>query len=108
MNQFFESLSPFIIALFGILASMVTWFYNLIEKRINARIAENKDLEQQIFDLREESHRKQQFITMLDTKIKMIEESQAKGFEQLRLLICDKMDGLEKLLTERIKNTNNK
>lgn len=106
MNQFFESITPYILALFTIIASLGKWFYNLIEKRINARIAENRDLEQQIFALREESHKKQESITKLDTKIKMIEEYQAKGFEQLRLLIVDRIDGLEKLLTEKIKNTN--
>lgn len=105
MKPFIESLSPFIIALFGILASMVTWFYNLIEKRINARIAENKDLLDQVHKIREEAHKKQDSITKLETKITMIEEYQEKGFEQLRLLIVDKMDGLEKLLTEKIKNT---
>lgn len=105
MNQFFESLTPYILALFTIIASLGKWFYNLIEKRINARIAENKDLEQQIYALREEYHRGQESIVKLETKITMIEEYQEKGFGQLRSLIVDKMDGLEKLLTEKIKNT---
>ncbi len=101
MNHFFDTLTPYILGMITIIGSLGKWFYNLIEKRI-------KELEQQNYSLREDSHKKQEAIAKLDTKLTMIEEYQEKGFEQIRLLIVDKMDGLEKLLTEKIKNTNNK
>jgi hypothetical protein len=69
----------------------------LIEKRINARADEIKVLEQ----VQVEQKGK---IDRLDMKVELLEKSHEKMFEELKTLIVDKMDFLEKLFNEKLKN----
>lgn len=90
-------LSPFLPYLITICIGLIVWFYNLIEKRINARADEIKVLEQ----IQVEQKGK---IDRLDMKVEQLEKSHERMFEELKTLIVDKMDFLEKLFNEKLKN----
>lgn len=90
-------LSPFLPYLVTIAIGLVVWFYNLIEKRINARADEAKALEKTQAEQKGDIER-------LKIKVEQLEKSHEKMFEELKTLIVDKMDFLEKLFNEKLKN----
>lgn len=90
-------LSPFLPYLVTICIGLIVWFYNLIEKRINARADEAKALEKTQAEQKGDIER-------LKIKVELLEKSHEKMFEELKTLIVDKMDFLEKLFNEKLKN----
>lgn len=90
-------LSPFLPYLITICIGLIVWFYNLIEKRINARADEAKALEKTQAEQKGDIER-------LKIKVELLEKSHEKMFEELKTLIVDKMDFLEKLFNEKLKN----
>ena len=83
--------------LIGIALGLVVWFYNLLEKRINARQVELQKLEDNLVDLKEKQ-------TKLETQFESFEKNQDRMISDLKEFINTRLDSIEKLFNEKFKN----
>ena len=101
--KFIESATPYLLMFFTLATSLLVWFYNLIEKRINARVEEIKSLHEELAKVKQFRSDDLREISRISTELRMIKEYQEKGFMELRALIVDKMENLKELFQAQIK-----
>ncbi len=94
MKELLSMTMPYLI---GIALGLVVWFYNLLEKRINARQAEFQKLEDNFVDLKEKQ-------TKLETQFESFEKNQDRMISDLKEFINTRLDSIEKLFNEKFKN----
>ena len=94
MKELLSMTMPYLI---GIALGLVVWFYNLLEKRINARQAELQKLEDNFVDLKEKQ-------TKLETQFESFEKNQDRMISDLKEFINTRLDSIEKLFNEKFKN----
>ncbi len=94
MKEILSMTMPYLI---GIALGLVVWFYNLLEKRINARQVELQKLEDNLVDLKEKQ-------TKLETQFESFEKNQDRMISDLKEFINTRLDSIEKLFNEKFKN----
>jgi DNA anti-recombination protein RmuC len=94
MKEMLSMTMPYLI---GIALGLVVWFYNLLEKRINARQVELQKLEDNLVDLKEKQ-------TKLETQFESFEKNQDRMISDLKEFINTRLDSIEKLFNEKFKN----
>ena len=108
MNSTIKELLPYLIAVIGafftLLTGLITWFYNLNERRMNARVNEIEGLHLVIDNMKDEREKDRINVGQMGERIRGIEKNQKEGFDNLNKLIADKMDSIKELFTEKLKN----
>ena len=92
MEEFIKTATPYV---FGIILALGTWFYNLIEKRINARAEESKALLKQVTDLEKE-------VGILKERSNQFHESLRAISEDLKRHLDGRIDSLRELMLAKI------
>lgn len=95
MEEALKTVTPYAV---GIIISIIVWYLNLQEKRINARQAEEVRLAGKIQDLEIKQAKS-------ETAIEHLKASQSQQVADLKDFIAEKMDGIVKLFEEKIKNS---
>jgi len=89
MDDFIKQAMPFIL---GILLALGTWFYNLIEKRINARGEEIKSMQIEI-------NRLDKKVAVLESEHNQFSQSLKAISDDLKKHMDDKIESLRELMT---------
>ncbi len=107
-NSLYQAILPYLLVLFSIIASgivgIVIWFYNLNEKRMNARVNEIEDLHGIIETMKSERGKDREKVAVMSERLRGIEQTQKDGFDALARLINDKMENIKELFTEKLNN----
>jgi hypothetical protein len=107
-KDFYQDVLPFLLVIFSVMVSaiigLVVWFYKLNETRMNSRITEIKELHVIIDNMKVERESDRKVIATMTERIKGIEKTQKEGFGSLESLIIMRMDFIEKLFNEKLKN----
>lgn len=92
MDEFIKSATPYFIA---VTLGVITWFYSMIEKRINARGEECKALQIEIYRLDKK-------IAVLESEHNQFSQSLKAISEDLKRHMDDRIESLRELFTEKL------
>jgi ribosome-binding ATPase YchF (GTP1/OBG family) len=95
MDEFIKQASPYIL---GLIVALITWFYSLIEKRINARQKEHHDLKEEVNALKTE-------VAVLKNGHTLLSKTLEDFSKDFKSHLDDKISSLEKLLTAQFSQT---
>lgn len=107
-NSLYQAILPYLLVLFSLVGSgvvgIVIWFYNLNEKRMNARVNEIENLHGIIEKMKSEREVDRKEVAVITERLRGIEKTQKDGFDSLGRLITDKIDSFERLFLEKLNN----
>ncbi len=91
MNDFIRQAMPFIV---GLILALVTWFYSLIEKRINAKGEEIKAMQIDI-------NRLDKKVAVLESEHNQFSQSLKAISDDLKKHMDDKIESLRELMSAK-------